>query len=135
MLNKVIWHGRLVADPTLRQTNGNKPVPVCNFRIAVDRDFKDKESGEKVADFFNCVAWRSTAEFVSKFFRKGSAIIVEGRLQNVSWEDDQGKHYDNELQADNAWFGDSKKEEGVATPAPDTPPAGAYPSGFAPEFS
>ena len=78
-LNEVILQGRLVFDPELRHTPNN--VPVANMRIAVDRDFKNA-SGEREADFINCVAWRQSAEFVSRSFTKGSAIIVRGRLQS-----------------------------------------------------
>ncbi|MEG1431301.1 MAG: single-stranded DNA-binding protein, partial [Oscillospiraceae bacterium] len=79
MLNKIFLQGRLVADPELRHTTGG--IAVTSFRMAVDRDFKDKETGEKKADFINVVAWRQTGEFVSRFFTKGRMAIVEGRLQ------------------------------------------------------
>ena len=109
MLNKVFMQGRLVADPELRHTpNG---VAVASFRIAVDRDFKDK-SGERQADFVNIVAWRATAEFVSKFFSKGRMAIVEGKLQSRTYEDKDGnKRYALEVVADNVYFGDSKKDQ------------------------
>ena len=109
MLNKVFMQGRLVADPELRHTpNG---VAVASFRIAVDRDFKDK-SGERQADFVNVIAWRATAEFVSKFFSKGRMAIVEGKLQSRNYEDKDGnKRYALEVIADNVYFGDSKKDQ------------------------
>lgn len=109
MLNKVFMQGRLVADPELRHTpNG---VAVASFRIAVDRDFKDK-SGERQADFVNVIAWRATAEFVSKFFSKGRMAIVEGKLQSRNYEDKDGnKRYALEVVADNVYFGDSKKDQ------------------------
>lgn len=109
MLNKVFMQGRLVADPELRHTpNG---VAVASFRIAVDRDFKDK-AGERQADFVNVIAWRATAEFVSKFFSKGRMAIVEGKLQSRNYEDKDGnKRYALEVVADNVYFGDSKKDQ------------------------
>lgn len=109
MLNKVFMQGRLVADPELRHTpNG---VAVASFRIAVDRDFKDK-SGERQADFVNVIAWRATAEFVSKFFSKGRMAIVEGKLQSRNYEDKDGnKRYALEVVADNIYFGDSKRDQ------------------------
>ena len=109
MLNKVFTQGRLVADPELRHTpNG---VAAASFRIAVDRDFKDK-SGERQADFVNVIAWRATAEFVSKFFSKGRMAIVEGKLQSRNYEDKDGnKRYALEVVADNIYFGDSKRDQ------------------------
>lgn len=109
MLNKVFMQGRLVADPELRHTpNG---VAVASFRIAVDRDFKDK-AGERQADFVNVITWRATAEFVSKFFSKGRMAIVEGKLQSRNYEDKDGnKRYALEVIADNVYFGDSKKDQ------------------------
>lgn len=109
MLNKVFMQGRLVADPELRHTpNG---VAVASFRIAVDRDFKDK-AGERQADFVNVITWRATAEFVSKFFSKGRMAIVEGKLQSRNYEDKDGnKRYALEVVADNVYFGDSKKDQ------------------------
>lgn len=109
MLNKVFMQGRLVADPELRHTpNG---VAVASFRIAIDRDFKDK-SGERQADFVNVIAWRADAEFVSKFFSKGRMAIVEGKLQSRNYEDKDGnKRYALEVVADNIYFGDSKRDQ------------------------
>ena len=110
MLNKVFIQGRLVADPELRHTpNG---VAVASFRVAVDRDFKDKNTGERQADFINVVAWRATGEFVSKFFSKGRMAIVEGKLQSRNYEDKDGnKRYALEVIADNVYFGDSKRDQ------------------------
>ena len=109
MLNKVIEMGRLTRDVELRYTSNN--VPVATFGIAVDRDYKGSD-GEKQADFFTCVAWRNTAEFISKYFAKGRMIVVDGRLQYRSWEDNDGKkHSVVEIVVDNAYFGDSKKED------------------------
>ena len=109
MLNKVTVMGRIVADPELRYTGNN--TPVATFRIACDRDFKPRE-GEKQTDFFTCVAWRSSAEFISKYFAKGRMIVVDGRLQHRQWEDTDGKKRSTvEIVVDSAYFGDSKKED------------------------
>ena len=108
MLNKVIIMGRLVKDPELRRTQSG--VAVTTFRIAVDRDFKSQD-GSKQADFFDVVAWRSTAEFVSKYFTKGRMAVVEGRLQTRDWTDREGgKRVATEIVADNIYFGDSKRD-------------------------
>ena len=124
MLNKVIIMGRLVKDPELRRTQSG--TAVTSFRIAVDRDFKSQD-GSKQADFFDVVAWRNTAEFVSKYFTKGRMAVVEGRLQIRDWTDrDGGKRRSAEVIADNVYFGDSKREGGsdfgsapaYGTPAP-----------------
>ena len=123
MLNKAIIYGRLVADPELRHTGNG--VPVASFRVAVDRDFKDKQTGERKADFISVTAWRQTGEFVSRNFSKGSAILVEGRLQNVEYTDKQGnKRTTLEIQADNAWFGGPKTDAGSNSRVPEfAPPA------------
>lgn len=117
MLNKIFLQGRLVADPELRHTPGG--VAVTSFRIAVDRDFKDRETGEKKADFINIVAWRQTGEFVSRFFTKGRMAIVEGRLQIRDYTDRDGnKRTIAEVVADNIYFGDSRREgDGGGSPA------------------
>ena len=108
MLNKVIIMGRLVKDPELRRTQSG--TAVTSFRIAVDRDFKSQD-GSKQADFFDVVAWRSTAEFVSKYFTKGRMAVVEGRLQTRDWTDkDGGKRRSAEVVAENVYFGDSKRD-------------------------
>ena len=108
MLNKVILMGRLTRDPELRRPGSG--TAVTNFSLAVDRDFKS-QSGEKEADFIDIVAWRNTAEFVSKYFTKGRMAVVEGRLQIRDWIDrDGGKRRSAEVVADNVYFGDSKKE-------------------------
>lgn len=120
MLNKAILHGRLVADPELRHTPGG--VAVGSFRVAVDRDFKDKQTGERKADFINVVTWRQTAEFVSRSFVKGQLVLVEGRLQNTEYTDKNGiRHITLELVADSVYFGDSKKDG-----APKTSYGGQY---------
>ena len=119
MLNKIFLQGRLVADPELRHTpNG---VAVASFRIAVDRDFKDRETGERKADFINVVAWRQTAEFVSRYFTKGRMAVVEGKLQTRDYTDRDGnRRYATEVVADNIYFGDSRRdsEDGGYAPAP-----------------
>lgn len=124
MLNKVILQGRLVADPELKQTPSG--VPVATFRIAVDRDFKNKETGEKDCDFVTIVAWRGTAEFVSKFFSKGRMCVVDGRLQIRPYTDKDGaKRNATEVVAENVYFGDSqKRDEGTNAPGYSTPAAG-----------
>lgn len=109
MLNKIFLQGRLVADPEMRHTPAG--VAVASFRMAVDRDFKDKETGEKKADFISVVAWRGTAEFVSRYFGKGRMAIVEGRLQMRDYTDREGnKRTAAEVVADNIYFGDSRKD-------------------------
>lgn len=109
MLNRIILMGRLTRDPELRHTQSG--TPVASFSLAVERDFKDKQTGEKVTDFIDIVAWRSTAEFVSKYFTKGRMAVVEGRLQIRDWTDkDGGKRRSAEVVADNVYFGDSKKD-------------------------
>ena len=109
MLNKIVIMGRMTKNPELRRTQTG--TPVTTFSLAVDRDFKDK-SGERETDFIECVAWRGTAEFVAKYFGKGRMAVVEGKLQLRSWTDKDGnKRKTAEVQADNVYFGDSKREE------------------------
>ena len=111
MLNHIVIMGRLTRDPELRRTGSG--IAVANFTVAVDRDFADKQSGEKETDFFDCVAWRQTGEFVSKYFKKGSMVAISGRLQTRSWNDKDGnKRKAFEILAENAYFGESKKESG-----------------------
>ena len=108
MLNKIILMGRLTRDPELRRTESG--TAVCSFSIAVDRDFKSK-NGEKETDFIDIVAWRATAEFVSKYFTKGRMAVVEGRLQIRDWKDKDGNNRRSaEVVADNIYFGDSKRD-------------------------
>lgn len=110
MLNKWIGMGRLTKDPELRRTGNG--TAVTSFTIAVDRDRKGKD-GEKETDFVDVVAWRQTAEFVSKYFAKGRMAVVEGRLQFREYTDREGnKRKATEIVADNVYFGDSKKENG-----------------------
>jgi len=108
MLNKVIIMGRLARDPELRRTQSG--VSVTSFRIACDRDFKS-QGGEKETDWIDVVAWRNTAEFVSKYFQKGRMAIVDGRLQTRDWTDKDGnKRTAVEVVAENIYFGDSKRD-------------------------
>lgn len=109
MLNKIILMGRLTRDPEMRTTQSG--TAVASFSLAVDRDFKDKQTGEKATDFIDIVAWRSTGEFVSKYFTKGRMAVVEGRLQIRDWTDQNGnKRRSAEVVADNVYFGDSKRD-------------------------
>ena len=109
MLNHITIMGRLTRDPELRRTGSG--IAVASFTVAVDRDFGKNENGEKETDFIDCVAWRQTGEFVSKYFTKGSMIVVSGRLQIRSWTDKDGnKRRTAEVVADNVYFGDSKRE-------------------------
>jgi len=107
MINKVILMGRLTADPEFSQTPSG--VSYCRFRVAIDRRFADKTTGERQADFIRCVAWRQTADFVSKYFSKGKMIIVEGSLRNNDYTDSNNvKHYSYDVVADNVTFGETK---------------------------
>ena len=109
MLNRIIIMGRLARDPELRRTQTG--TPVASFRLAVDRDFKDKSTGERSTDWIDVVAWRATAEFVSRYFTKGRMAVVEGRLQMRDWTDKEGnKRTSAEVVADNVYFGDSKRD-------------------------
>ena len=122
MLNHIVIMGRLTRDPELRRTGTG--VAVASFTVAVDRDFGKNENGEKETDFIDCVAWRQTGEFVSKYFTKGRMAVVSGRLQIRSWTDKDGnKRRTAEVVADNVYFGDSKREGdstgGYSAPAGD----------------
>ena len=108
MLNHITIMGRLTRDPELRRTGSG--IAVASFTVAVDRDFGGRDGGEKETDFIDCVAWRQTGEFVSKYFTKGSMIVVSGRLQIRSWNDKEGnKRRTAEVVADNVYFGESKR--------------------------
>lgn len=112
MLNQIFIMGRLTRDPELRHTGSG--TPVASFTVAVDRDFKTKD-GEKETDFIDVVAWRNTAEFVSKHFRKGRLAVVAGRLQMRKWTDKEGNNrVSAEVIADNIYFGDSKKDDSAS---------------------
>jgi len=107
MLNRVILMGRLTRDPELRTTGSG--VSVASFSLAVDRGYA-KTGEERQTDFINCVAWRGTADFVSKYFTKGMMMVVEGRIQSRSWEDTSGnKRYATDVVAESVQFGESKK--------------------------
>ena len=107
-LNKVILGGRLTSDVELKQTpNG---VSVCTFTLAVNRKYQSE--GQQQADFINCQAWRNTADFISKYFKKGSSLCIVGSVQTRSWKDQQGnKRYATEIVADEAMFVDSRSED------------------------
>ena len=126
MLNHIVIMGRLCADPELRYTQSQ--IPVAAFRLAVDRDFAP-QGQEKGTDFISCVAWRSSAEFVSKYFQKGSMAVVSGRLQMRDWTDRDGdKRTSAEVIADNVYFGEAKRRDDAPPPAysyaPADPPPG-----------
>jgi len=109
MLNHITIMGRLTRDPELRRTGSG--IAVASFTVAVDRDFGGRDGGERETDFIDCVAWRQTGEFVSKYFTKGRMIVVSGRLQIRSWTDKDGnKRRTAEVVADNCYFGDSKRD-------------------------
>ena len=109
MLNHIVIMGRLTRDPELRRTGSG--IAVASVRVAVDRDFAPKDGGERKDDFIDCVAWRQTGEFISKYFTKGRMIVVSGRLQIRSWTDKDGnKRRTAEVVADNCYFGDSKRD-------------------------
>ena len=144
MLNHIVTMGRLVRDPELRHTQSG--IPVTSFTIACDRDYKDA-NGDKATDFLDIVAWRQTAEFVSKYFTKGRMMAVEGRLQLRDWVDkEQNKRRSAEIQVSSAYFADSKSKEqepeevshGAADGFPGGSfagggfPGGSLPSGFNP---
>ena len=124
MLNHITIMGRLTRDPELRRTGTG--VAVASFTVAVDRDFGGRDGGEKETDFIDCVAWRQTGEFVSKYFTKGSMIVVSGRLQIRSWNDKDGnKRRTAEVVADNVYFGESRRSnEGGSYSAPAAPSYG-----------
>ena len=110
MLNYITIMGRLTRDPELRYTQSQ--TPVASFTLAVDRDFGNRDGGEKQTDFIDCVAWRSTAEFVSKYFQKGSMAVVSGRLQIRDWTDREGgKRRSAEVVVDNIYFGESRRRD------------------------
>ena len=110
MLNHITIMGRLTRDPELRRTSSG--IAVASFTLAVDRDFGSREGGERETDFIDCVAWRQTGEFVSKYFAKGRMAVVSGRLQIRNWTDKEGnKRRTAEVVAENVYFGDSKRDD------------------------
>jgi len=127
MLNHIVLMGRLVADPELRTTPAG--VSVATFRIACDRDFKNKQTGERETDFVNIVVWRQTAEFVTRYFTRGRMAVVEGRLQIRQYTDKEGnKRTAAEVVAENVYFGDSRRDgDGTGSSyAPSTSYGGGY---------
>lgn len=110
MLNRIVIMGRLTKNPELRHTQNG--TAVASFTLAVDRDFKDKQTGERGTDFIDVVAWRGSAEFVSKHFSKGRMAVVEGRLQLRDWTDKEGnKRRTAEVVAENIYFGEPKRDD------------------------
>lgn len=108
MLNHITIMGRLTRDPELRYTQSQ--TPVASFTLAVDRDFGSRDGGDRQTDFIDCVAWRQTAEFVNKYFQKGSMAVVSGRLQIRDWTDREGgKRRSAEVVVDNIYFGESRR--------------------------
>lgn len=125
MLNKVFIMGRMVRDPELRHTQSG--TAVCSFTLAVDRDFKDKTTGEHPVDFIDCTAWRNTAEFVSRYLGKGRMAVVVGSIQIRSWTDKEGsKRRSAEVVAESVYFADSKRDplDKLAQDAEPVAPAG-----------
>ena len=129
MLNHITIMGRLTRDPELRYTQSQ--TPVASFTLAVDRDFGGRDGGEKQTDFIDCVAWRQTAEFVSKYFQKGSMAVVSGRLQIDNYTDNDGnKRKSAKVVADNIYFGDSKKDGAAGSQSDETASFTPAPSSF-----
>ena len=109
MLNKAVIMGRLTRDPEIKTTQSD--ISVCSFSVACDRDIVDKATGKRGTDFINVTAWRSTADFVGKYFSKGRMIVVVGRIQVCNYTDKDGnKRTATEIVADSVYFGDSKKD-------------------------
>lgn len=136
-LNKVILGGRLTADPELKQTQSG--IAVVSFSIAVNRRYSKDSSSQNETDFFNVTAWRQTAEFVSRYFRKGSSICITGSIQNRNWTDQQGqKHYRTDIVADEVMFVDSRSDSANAGIPQDSygasAPAFSSPAASAPKF-
>ncbi len=139
-LNKVILCGRLTADPELKQTQNN--ISVVTFTLAVNRRFQSRSAdaaNSQQADFISVVAWRQTAEFISKYFKKGSALCVTGSIQTRSWQDQQGqRRYATEVVVDEAMFVDSRNDSGAAqgsyTPDAYTAPSFSTPADATPNF-
>ena len=125
MLNHITIMGRLTRDPELRRTGSG--VAVASFTVAVDRDFSGRDGGERETDFIDCVAWRNSGEFVSKYFTKGSMIVVSGRLQIRSWTDKDGnKRRSAEVVADNVYFGEARRSEGGSSAGSYSAPAASF---------
>ncbi|MCQ2558451.1 MAG: single-stranded DNA-binding protein [Oscillospiraceae bacterium] len=117
MLNHITIMGRLTRDPEIRSTSNN--TPVASFTLAVDRDYGKDEQGNRQTDFIDCTAWRATAEFVGKYFQKGSMAVVSGRLQIRDWQDQNGnKRKTAEVVTENIYFADSRKDASARPAAP-----------------
>lgn len=133
MLNHITIMGRLTRDPELRRTGSG--IAVTSFTVAVDRDFKASNASEKETDFIDCVAWRQTGEFVSKYFSRGRMAVVSGRLQIRSWTDKDGnKRRTAEVVADNVYFGDSKSDSSAPSTQAPAPTSYAAPAYSAPNY-
>ena len=129
MLNHITIMGRLTRDPELRRTGSG--IAVASFTLAVDRDFSPKDGGERETDFIDCVAWRQTGEFVSKYFTKGRMAVVSGRLQLRNWHDKDGnKRRSAEVVAENVYFGDSKRDAQVGGSFGGNAYGGSYGGGY-----
>ena len=125
MLNHIVIMGRLTRDPELRRTGSG--IAVASFTLAVDRDFSPRDGGERETDFIDCVAWRQTGEFVSKYFTKGRMAVVSGRLQIRGWTDKDGnKRRTAEVVADNVYFGDSRRDGDNVGSSYSAPAAGGF---------
>lgn len=134
MLNHITIMGRMTRDPELRRTGSG--IAVTSFTLAVDRDFGPKDGGERETDFIDVVCWRSTAEFVHKYFGKGSMAIASGRLQIRSWTDKDGnKRRSAEVHADNVYFGESKKSDSYTPNTYSNIGPGGVPSAPAQDFA
>ena len=131
-LNKVSIMGRITGDLELKHVGANGDIPTVSFGIACPRDFKNKGTGENETDFFNCTAWRGTAEFITKYFKKGRMIVIDGRLQRRDYEKDGVKHQNVFINVENAYFGDSKNETGTHAAQGQTASASASTSAPAP---
>lgn len=125
-MNKAMLMGRLIKDPELRYTNNN--TAVANFTLAVNRRFT-KQGEEKQADFINIVAWQKLGEFCNNYFRKGQQVVVVGRIQTRTWDDEKGvRHYITEVVADEVYFADSKREQTGDAHEPSGQQGGFFPS-------
>ena len=125
-MNCIHITGRLCADPELKQTQSG--LSVCRFRVAVNRRFTNKQTGEREADFINCIAWRQTADFISRYFQKGGWIELSGELHNNDYTDNNGiKHYGMVVQCDNVGFVRNRSDSGQnAAQQPQTNQGGNY---------
>ena len=133
MLNHITIMGRFVRDPELRRTGNG--IAVASFTLAVDRDFKSSNGGDKEVDFIDCVAWRQAGEFVSKYFTRGRMAVVSGRLQIRSWTDKDGnKRRTAEVVADNVYFADSKSDNASSGTQQSAPAIYGTPAYSAPSY-